>query len=670
MSISKTYLRKTGLSNNMEHSKKYFLLGLLTICFLQLKNKVLSQSNHTNPFQKIKSISTALQTLPFNAVQPSGWLKMELQKNLNGFTGHLDSLVPDLILNDAIYGAKRLSKQVKSKNLGAISADGDWQVQFLWWNSETQCNWLDGYIRTSILLNDKNHIAKAGKIVDALLATQDKDGYLGIYDPELRYKFDNENGELWAKTTLLRAILGWYEYKKDPHVLLAIERAVENVMKAYPIDQSSPFHTINPNAGGLTHGLAFTDVLEQLAKITRKKHYIDYCLFLYKDFSKQVINEDAQYAKLIDPSISLMGHGVHTFEHLRSVVAAYYASGNPALKMALNSFLKKIELVSTPSGGPVGDEFIGGRKGNGLLGYEFCSLHELMTGWIDLLEKSSDNQYAEKAEQIFFNAALGNTHPTQSAICYLKQDNSFQLTGGNNGDTTDKHQTRYRYSPVHKEAAVCCIPNAGRIVPYFIQNMWMKEGQDLVATLLGPSVLNTTLSNTPIIITETTEYPFENNIAFQITAKSHIRFSLKIRKPQWAIAVKSSLPYKEVNGYLVFDQVWNQSTKLEIDFTSEISKKFTADKEVYFQNGPLVLCHEINATQKITRIYPIAGLFESSYQATQPVTYTYEKGEFKAMTKNTCSVWMTNPTTGKQELLVLKPMARTILRQVSFKTIP
>jgi uncharacterized protein len=654
----------------MEHPKKYFILGLLSICFLQLKNIVMAQSDVKNPFQKIKSIPPALQTLPFNAVQPSGWLKMELQKNLNGFTGHLDSLVPDLILNDAIYGAKRLSKQVKSKNLGAISAEGDWQVQFLWWNSETQCNWLDGYIRTAILLNNKKHIAKAGKIVDALLATQDKDGYLGIYDPELRYKFDNENGELWAKTTLLRAILGWYEYKKDPQVLLAIERAVDNVMKAYPIDQSSPFHTINPNAGGLTHGLAFTDVLEQLAKITGKNQYLDYCLFLYKDFSKQVINEDAQYAKLIDPSISLMGHGVHTYEHLRSVVAAYYASGNPEMKKALTNFLRKIENVTTASGGPVSDEFIGGRKGNGLLGYEFCSLHELMIGWIDLLEKSADNQYAEKAEHIFFNAALGNTHPSESAICYLKQDNSFQLTGGNNGDTTDKHQTRYRYSPVHKEAAVCCIPNAGRIVPYFIQNMWMKDGQGLIASLLGPSVLNTSLSNTPVSITETTEYPFENSVAFQISAKSPIRFSLKIRKPQWAIAVKSSLPYKELNGFLVFDQVWNLSTKLVIDFTSEISKKFTADNEVYFQKGPLVLCHEINATQQITKTYPIAGLHESTYQAIQPVAYTYEKGEFKALTKNTCSLWMINPNTGKQELLVLKPMARTILRQVSFKTKP
>jgi hypothetical protein len=40
---------------------------------------------------------------------------------MNGFTGHLDSLVPDLILNDNIYGSNRLTKKVKCKNLGVFS---------------------------------------------------------------------------------------------------------------------------------------------------------------------------------------------------------------------------------------------------------------------------------------------------------------------------------------------------------------------------------------------------------------------------------------------------------------------------------------------------------------------------------------------------------------------
>lgn len=130
-------------------------------------------------------------------------------------------------------------------------------------------------------------------------------------------RFDNENGELWSKATLYRALLGWDDYKKDPALLTAIEKAVKNVMEQLSKNQSHPFYSVNPDAGGLTHGLAFTDVLEQLYVLTKKQAYLDYCLFLYKDFSTQTLNEDAQFKKLQQADLPLKGHGVHTYEHLR-----------------------------------------------------------------------------------------------------------------------------------------------------------------------------------------------------------------------------------------------------------------------------------------------------------------------------------------------------------------
>jgi hypothetical protein len=57
--------------------------------------------------------------------------------------GHLDQLEPSLFQEDDIYGKDRLSKRIQHKNLGAISDAGEFQSQFLWWNSETQSNWLD-----------------------------------------------------------------------------------------------------------------------------------------------------------------------------------------------------------------------------------------------------------------------------------------------------------------------------------------------------------------------------------------------------------------------------------------------------------------------------------------------------------------------------------------------
>ncbi|ULQ54741.1 beta-L-arabinofuranosidase domain-containing protein [Flavihumibacter fluvii] len=646
----------------------YYRVIIITICLLAKEN-LHAQQEGTDPFEIINPLQAAFHPLPLNEIKPGGWLRDELQKNMNGFTGHLDSLVPDLILDDDIYGKYRLSKNIKSKTVGAVAEEGDWQAQYLWWNSETQSNWLDGYLRTAVLLQDKGQLLKAERIINRLLSTQDPDGYIGIYDKDLRYKFDNENGELWAKATLYRALLGWFEYKKENNILEAVEKAVQNVMKAYPINQSYPFYSQNPNAGGLTHGLAFTDVLEQLYEITKKKVYMDYCLFMYKDFSKQVLNEDAQLAKLSEINLPLKGHGVHTYEHLRSVIAAYYASGNPALKKAVSNFLSKINRVTAPSGGPAGNEFILGKTADASLGYEYCSLQELMAGWISLLGKSADNQYADHAEHLFFNAAAGNTHPTESAICYLKQDNTFYLTGGDNGDTTDKHQTRYRYSPVHKEAAVCCVPNAGRIVPYYIQNMWMKENNTLVATLLGPSEVNTIIHNKTVSIKEETTYPYENTIRFTINCNQPNTFSLKIRKPGWAVSVQSTLPYKEENGFLIFRQLWGKQTSLRVSFHTEIVKKETSNNEVYFESGPFVLCHEIKADQEITKKYSVPGLFESIYQPVQLKIYQYDKDQTlpEVTHTNTFKISMINSSTGKKDEIKLVPMAKTILRQVTFK---
>jgi uncharacterized protein len=652
----------------MRKSNLRFHLCMLIYCCITLPLFLHSQHTGTTAFSKVKPVRSQLQQLPLYEVTPGGWLRDELRKNLSGFTGNLDSLVPDLILKDDIYGKNRLSKNTKSKNVGAVAEEGEWQVQYLWWNSETQSNWLDGYIRTAVLLNDKKQLQKTEQIINRLLSTQDADGYIGIYDKELRFKFDNENGELWAKATLYRALLGWYEYKKEKHILSAVEKAVANVMQAYPINQSHPFNSVNPNAGGLTHGLMFTDVLEQLFSITKKQGYMDYCLFLYKDFSEQVLNEDAQLNKLLDMNLPLKGHGAHTYEHLRSVIAAYYASGNPALKKALDNFLLKIKNVTTASGGPVSDEFILGRAANASLGYEYCSLHELMAGWISLLNKSSNNIYAQNAEHLFFNAAMGNTHPSESSICYLKQDNAFYLAGGNNGDTTDKHQTRYRYSPVHKEAAVCCVPNAGRIVPYYIQNMWMKDEEGLVATLLGPCEVITNLKNTTVSVKEETGYPYENSIRFRVNCKQAATFSIKIRKPQWAVAVQSSLPCKEENGFLVFKQLWGNQNEIIISFTSEIVKKETANKEIYFESGPFVLCRVIEAKQTITKTFTIPGLHESVYEPVNHFNLQYDNELLQPVTNrpNTFTTKMINRSTGKIEEIVLVPMAKTILRQVSF----
>jgi DUF1680 family protein len=642
-------------------------LIVFTISYCLYNTYLMAQS--TDPFQQQQSIKEVYQPLPFGAVKPEGWLLAQLQQNLAGFTGHLDSLVPDLILKDDIYGSQRLTKNVKSKDVGALGVEGDWQVQFLWWNSETQGNWLDGYIRSAILANDNYHLARVKKSVDYLLSTQDADGYLGIYDRDLRYQFDNENGELWAKTTVLRGLLAWYDYTKDPTVLTAIERAVQNVMQHYPINQSRPFYSQKPDVGGLSHGLTFTDVLESLYRITGKQAYLDYALFCYKDFSQHILNEDAQYKKLMDASLPLKGHGVHTYEHLRAVAAAYYISGNPQLGLALKNFLQKIAQTTTATGGPVGDEWIGGKKADATTrGYEYCSLHELLHSYAELLIKTGEKDYGDKIERLFFNAAQGARHPELSCIAYLKSDNSYYMTGGLNGDTLVKHQTRYKYSPVHQDAAVCCVPNAGRITPYYIQYMWLRQGQDLVASLLGPSELNTSVDGKVVTIKQVTSYPFSNRIVFEVSAND-ADFALKIRKPAWATSFKLSTAYVMEGEYIVVRKKWKGTEKVKLDLMAAPRVEQDSNNEYYFTYGALILAHALPATAEHTKSFPLKGFSDLMYTPSRLVVYTYD-GKPLQQVKNKkllFKITVFNPTSKKEETITLRPVAQTILRQVTFK---
>ncbi len=618
---------------------------------------------------KVTPLKTNLEPLPAGAIQPRGWLQEQVQRNLAGFTGMLDSLAPDLLVQDDIYVKNRINRNMKSKNLGAVSEEGEWQVQFLWWNSETQGNWLDGLLRSAISIQNKQALAKAEYHVNRILASQDDDGYIGIYDKELRYRFNNENGELWSKTTILRFLLAWYEYKKDPAVLKSVEKAVANLMKHWPAYESTPFYSVNPNVSGLSHGLMMTDVLQRLYELTDNRTYLNYGLFLYHNFSQHQLNEDAQLHKLLTDSLPLTGHGVHTYEHLRAVAFAYYHTGNPQLKQALGNFVRKVQYCLTPSGAPAGDEFIGGRKGDAYhTGYEFCSLQELLHSWTDLFRYAGETQYADAAEQLLFNAAMGAIHPGHSSICYLKTDNAAFLTGGKHGDTTDVHQTRYRYSPVHKEAAVCCVPNAGRIFPYYIQHMWMKDENGLVAGLLGPSVVETQFKNKPVKIEAITEYPFSNTIQFIVEVERPHSFQLRIRKPGWASLVHVSVPYTEKDGFILVSKQWTGKDTISITFPVKPEIKTSNNKkEAFVQAGPLVLCKPIAAKEIITRTYANSFLHELVYTPLQQTSYALSTNEAVSATPPASYMLrLLNERTNQWEDVQLIPMAGTILRQVTF----
>ncbi len=610
-----------------------------------------------------------LTALPFGAIKPANWLKEQMQHDINGFVGNLDSIVPELV-NDPIYGKGRLQKHSKSKDLGNLKeGDAAGDDQYKWWNSETQSNWWDGFLRNAFLLNDKKGIEKAKKHVEAILATQDEDGYIGIYDKELRYKFNSENGELWSKATLYRGLLAYYEYMRDEKVFAAVERAVENVMRNYPINASSPFNSGTSFNGGVSHGLTFTDILERMYFYTGNEKYRAYALFLYYDFSNTYQSEtDAQLKNILDPAYRLKSHGVHTYEHLRALIIAKYASQHATLAKALEIYLQRIKNATTICGGAIGDEWIAERDADATnTGYEYCSLQELLDSYSLLLQKTGKAVIGDYIENIFYNAAQGSRNPDHSCIAYLKTDNSFEMSGTKNGETeTGRKQVRYKYSPAHQDVAVCCNPNAGRISPYFIQNSWMKENETtLVATLLMPNILETTVNGNKLRIENNTGYPYQNDFRFVISQSKPSEFILKIRKPRWVKKVVSNEVFKIEQDFIAVERVFSENDTVSISFETEIQTATTSAGSHYFTYGALVYALPIKAKELPGRTYT-GNFTDFTYEATAPERYAFKKDVEAAYETGKIHTKLINQHTGALELVELVPVGKTVLRQVTF----
>jgi hypothetical protein len=642
--------------------KKYLsqLIGILLFCVL-----LAPDVTHAQP----KPLSEKYQFLPFGSIKPSGWLKIQMQKDMVGFVGNLDKLVPDLI-NDPIYGSGRLHKQSKAKDLGNLkSGDTEGDEQYKWWNSETQSNWRDGYIRNALLLNDTPAIENTKTYIDRILSTQDEDGYLGIYDKELRYKFTTENGELWSKTTLFRGLLAYYECTHDSNVWKALVRAVDNVMQNYPVNHSQPFYSGKEYSGGVAHGLTFTDVLDRMHQLTGDKKYLDYALFLYLNYSENYsFEKDAQLKNILDPGYKLQCHGAHTYEHLRPLTVAAYASGREDLQNALKVYMERIKNCTTLTGGAIGDEWIGGRTADATnTGYEYCSLQELMDSYSFLLQKNGNMRFADKIENIFYNAAQGSRNPDHSCIAYLKTDNSYEMLGTKNGEPEPgRKQTRYKYSPVHQDVAVCCAPNAGKISPYFIQSSWLKDGENtLVAALLCPNVIETTIRNVPVKIEEKTDYPFQNKFIFIISMKQNVPFQIRIRKPVWAKSILTNEKYHLDNGLIVIDRTFANADRIELEFPAEVMVKEDLNHEKYFSFGALVFARPVSATEQTGRVYA-PGFEDLMYKSNDSLRYQFVEDHKAKYKDGKIRAYLKNKDTQLTEQVDLIPFGKTILRQASF----
>ena len=612
--------------------------------------------------------------LPAGTIQPGGWIKQQLKQDLTeGYIGQFDQVHPT-VTKDVFTRPERRSKRKFS-------------MRKEWWSGEHEGYWKDAVTRMAFLTGEQAYIDRATGWINELLDSINDAGYIGIYEDcneaGCRFNHSRGNGELWVTSRMLMALLAYYEYTGRQEVLTAAEKAVQLVMDHY---RNRNYFAVTSKGGGVSHGIGFFENLEWLYRITGKRQYLTFAKKLYSDFNKvDVRDDDLQTSNLLKEDLLFKSHGAHTAEGL--FVPQMIASLKKEEKYdeAATHVLEKLDTHTTPSGAMRCDEWIKQRLGTADERYEYCGIAEMVSPLNKMISFTGDFSLADRIETMTFNAGQGSRLPVLKALSYLTKDNRIKI---NHREIVK----RENYDAAHM-AAACCVLNGGRLMPYYVEGMWMKDPQKdgLIAALYGPNTLDTKIAGVPVQISEDTHYPFNDTVTFTIQPGKPVSFPLTLRKPFGcevsAVKLPENARLEEKPDRLVLENTWKPGDQVEIVFNFTVNKiqqpasKTVKNKGIYFKRGPLVFALPFDHRIKKVKEYRNSGYHRYRIRATDRSGWNYtiqpaNPVEFVPGTPEEMNtpwekpvlhmkVWLKNKK-GTLEPFNLVPMGNTVFRRVTF----
>lgn len=564
---------------------------------------------------------SGLKLLKMGEVQPAGWIKEQLRRDLKyGITGHYDKINPTV--SHDLFGANKR----KSSPLGipVITVN----KRPAWWSGEHEGYWKDAVTRSAFLIGDQEYMARATGWMERILDNQGRDGYIGIYERGNRFDHVGENGELWTQSRIMVAMLAYQEFTGEMSVLESVKKAVELTMSRYGL-RNSYFKNARSKifSGGISHGLAFADVLEWLYRKTGGDDYKRFAEFLYKDFSKHCeCNNDIALHRLLDRERKFYLHGPHIAEHFMIPFFLARTTDKEKYHRAAKNAMHKLRYHQTPGKALVSYENVNGDRGNADALYEYCSITEMVISLIRVMQFTGSIEAADMVEKMTMNAGQGARLPDLEACSYLTSDNRQNINSYG-------HLGREGYSASHF-AAACCTLNAGRLMPHYVSGMWMKSERPpgLAAMLYGPCELKTEVSGVKVRIKEDTQYPFSDRVTFHVEPESPISFSLLLRKPRFVKAVKvraAGCKVKNRGEFLEIRKQWNKGEKVAASMVPRVEtvrnpeEALQRKKEFYLQRGPLLFAFKVPARLEKVREHNGSGFYDYDISPAKSVDTDY-----------------------------------------------
>lgn len=602
---------------------------------------------------------------------------------LAGYVGQMPDLCVEV--GGDVFASGRLGAATPARNAESVA----------WWNGESEGNWLAAWLGHVALVGSADDRETARARVARILGHQSGDGYLGMFAEAHRADRGVITGDLWTQTCLLRALRSWADAEHDESVHDAVDRAIRRTCAH--LHRALADGTAFRDTRRTGHDLMFIDVLYDAYLREPDPTFAATAVALYDAFSSADIDApfaDFQRDRLLSDA-PMTGHGAHVAEHARVPLQIAVMTGGPdgSWTELFGRGMTKLSVAAGSSGGIRSDETLGapGQAPVHLAeaGEEQCALTELADTYLHAAAVSGDLRWVDRAEAILLNAAPAGVLADGTAVGYLHAENQTAATRSLG--------TRWDYSPTHDDAAVCCAPNAGRLLPLALRHAVVRMPEGWLVQLYGPMTLTLSGRNGEVRLRQRTSFPFGEDVDIEVSAGGEV-FTLELRVPGWCR--EASVVTARVDEVVIERRAmtiavtgrWGDASTVRLTLAQSLDVVPTADGRVALRLGPLTLAAPIVHRAVATRRYPGSNLRDldivpADGAARSPLVLREARlsearveragGEVSgADTGVRVTVPMIDPsprstaTTGSEDTeVVLVPIGQTTLRQTVFSMV-
>ena len=516
----------------------------------------------THPFyvgNREPLLPSPLLKLPIGSITPRGWLRGQLELETQGMTGRLPEI----------------SKWCKFEGNAWTNPQG--QGHSGW---EELPYWLKGYADLGYVLKDEVIVQTARKWIDAVLASQQPDGWFG---PRANKTGLEGKPDLWPHMVMCNVLQSFYEYSRDERVLPFLTRYFK-WLNTQPAENFG---------AGYWPKIRFGDNIETLYWLYNRTSD-PWLLELAKKIHANMARWDGG---VID------WHNVNIAQGFREPGVYYQQARDPKFLRAAESNYETVMGLygQFPGGGFAGDENCRPGYTDPRQGFETCGIIEFMHSFEMLTKISGNPLWADRCEDIAFNSLPAALTPDLKALHYLTCANQVQLDKGNKSPAIQNGGNMFSYSPF--EVFRCCQHNVSHGWPYYAEELWLATAdRGLCASLYAASEVSGMVgSGESVKITEATEYPFDDTIALTISAARPVKFPLYLRIPRWCSGASVKINGKSIRlkakplSYVVLEREWKEGDRVTLRLPMQISlhKWEKNNNAVSVDYGPLTFSLKI-----------------------------------------------------------------------------